>query len=49
MDSAYNTHGEKRNAWRVLVVKPEENGPHRCKWEDNIKIGLREIGWSGRD
>jgi hypothetical protein len=31
---------------------PEENGPlerPRCRWEDNIKIDLREIGWGDMD
>jgi hypothetical protein len=42
--------GEKRNAYRILVVKPEGKGPlvrsiHR--WEDNIKICLKETGWGG--
>jgi hypothetical protein len=22
---------------------------HRCRWEDNIKMDLREIGWEGVD
>jgi hypothetical protein len=42
--------GEKRNAYRVLVGKSERKRPlgrPRCKWKDNIKMGLREIGWSG--
>jgi hypothetical protein len=40
--------GEKRNAYRVLVGKPEENRPlgrPRRKWVDNIKKNLREIAW----
>jgi hypothetical protein len=42
--------GEKRNAYRVLVRKPEgkrQLEKYRCKWEDNIKMGRREIGWGG--
>jgi hypothetical protein len=42
--------GEKRNAYRILVGKPEGNrqlGRPRCRWVDNIKMDLREIGWSG--
>ena len=36
-----------RNAYRVLVGKPEEKRPlgrPRHRWEDNIKIDLREVG-----
>jgi hypothetical protein len=36
--------GEKRNAYRILVGKPEGKRPlgrPRCRWEDNIKIDLR--------
>jgi hypothetical protein len=42
--------GEKRNAYRILVGKPEGKRPlgrPRHKWVDNIKMGLREIGWGG--
>jgi hypothetical protein len=35
--------GTKRNAYRILVGKP------RCRWVDNIKMDLREIGWDGMD
>jgi hypothetical protein len=44
--------GEKRNAYRILVGKPEGRRPlgrHRCIWEDIIKIDVREIGWGGVD
>jgi hypothetical protein len=44
--------GEKRNAYRILVGKPEGKGPlerPRRRWEDNIKTDLREIGWGGMD
>jgi hypothetical protein len=38
--------GENRNAYRILVGKPERKRPlGRCRWVDNIKIYLREIGW----
>jgi hypothetical protein len=52
MGRACSTNGAKRNAYRILVGKPEGKRPlgrpiHR--WEDNIKIDLREIGWSGMD
>jgi hypothetical protein len=38
--------GEKRNACRILVGKPEGKRPVgrlRCRWVDNIKIDLKEI------
>jgi hypothetical protein len=38
--------GEKRKAYRILVGKPEGKRPlrrPRRKWEDNIKMDLREI------
>jgi hypothetical protein len=37
--------GEKRNAYKILVGKPEGKRPlgrSRCKWEDDIKMDLRE-------
>jgi hypothetical protein len=42
--------GEKRNACRILVVKPEGKrllGRPRRRWVDNIKMDLREIEWDG--
>jgi hypothetical protein len=44
--------GETRNAYRILVGKPEGKKPlgrPRLRWVDNIKIDLREIGWDGVD
>jgi hypothetical protein len=44
--------GETRNAYRILVGKPEGKRPlgrPRRRWEDNIKMDLGEIGWDGRD
>jgi hypothetical protein len=44
--------GEKRNAYRILVGKPERRRPvgrPRRRWADNIKIDLRETGWDGVD
>jgi hypothetical protein len=40
--------GEGRNLCRVLVGKSEGKRPlerPRRRWEDGIKMGLREIGW----
>jgi len=39
--------GEGRGVYRVLVWKPERKRPlgrPRRKWEDNIKMGLQEVG-----
>jgi hypothetical protein len=46
--------GEKRNAYRILVGKPEGKrslGRPRHRWLDDIKMDLREIGcgWYGLD
>jgi hypothetical protein len=41
---------DKRNAYRILEGKPEEERPlerPRRRWVDNIKMDLREIGWNG--
>jgi hypothetical protein len=40
------------NAYKILVGKPEGKRPlgrPRCRWVDNIKMDLREIGWGGMD
>jgi hypothetical protein len=40
--------GEKRGAYRILVGRPEGRRPPgrpRRRWEDNIKMGLEEVGW----
>ena len=44
--------GEKRGVYRVLVGKPEGKRPlerPRRRWEDNIKMDLRELGCGGVD
>jgi hypothetical protein len=44
--------GEKRNAYRILVGKPEGKRPlgrPRHRWVDNIKMDHREIVWDGMD
>jgi hypothetical protein len=44
--------GEKGSAYRILVGKPEGKRPLgrlTRRWEDNIKMDLREIGWGGID
>jgi hypothetical protein len=44
--------GETRNAYRILVGKPEGKSPlksSRRRWVTNIKMDLRDIGWDGMD
>jgi hypothetical protein len=41
---------EGRDVYRVLVGRPEDKrslGRPRLRWEDNIKMDLREIGIDG--
>jgi hypothetical protein len=43
-----STNGKKGNACRILMGNPEGKkllGRPKRKWEDNIEIDLREIGW----
>jgi hypothetical protein len=42
--------GDGRGVYRVFVERPEGKRPlgrPRRRWEDNIKMGLREIGIDG--
>jgi hypothetical protein len=42
--------GEGRSVYRVLVGRPKGNRQPkrpRCRWDDNIKLDLREIGIDG--
>jgi hypothetical protein len=52
MGRAGSTNGEKRNAYRLWVGKPEGKRPlgrPGRRWVDNIKMDLREIEWDGTD
>jgi hypothetical protein len=43
--------GEDRNVYKVLMEKPERKRPlgrPRCRWEDGIRMDLKEIGWECR-
>jgi hypothetical protein len=43
--------GEERKVYRILVGKPEGKRPlgrPRRRWEDGIRMNLREIGWGCR-
>jgi hypothetical protein len=40
--------GEMINAYKILVIKPEGKillSKPRHRWEDNIRIDLKEIRW----
>ena len=44
--------GERRGVYRVLAGKLEGKRPlgrPRCRWEDNIKMDLQEVGCGGMD
>ena len=50
MGRTCSTYGERRGAYRILEGKHEEMRPlgrPRRRWENNIKIDLRDIGWVG--
>jgi len=47
MDGACGTHGEMRNAYEILVGKPQGKRPlgrPRCGWADNIRMFVSEVG-----
>jgi len=44
--------GEMRNVYNILVGKTEGERPlekPRRRWEDNIRMDIREIDWEGVD
>jgi hypothetical protein len=44
--------GEERKVYKVLVGKPEGRRPlgrPRCRWEDGVRMDLRDIGLEGVD
>jgi hypothetical protein len=52
VSGACSPNGEKRNAYRLLVGKPEGKRPigrPRRRWVNNIKIDLLQIGWDDVD
>ena len=52
MGWACSMFGERRGIYRVLVGKPEGKRPlgrPRCRQEDNIKMGLKDVGCGGVD
>jgi hypothetical protein len=43
---------ERRGVYRILVGRREGRRPlarRRHRWEDNIEMDLREVGWEGMD
>jgi hypothetical protein len=52
MGGSCSTDGEKRNAYWLLVGKPEGKrllGRPRRGWVDNIRMDLGEVGWGDVD
>jgi hypothetical protein len=44
--------GEGKSVYRILVGKPEGKRPMGrplCRWENNIKIDIQEVGCGGMD
>jgi hypothetical protein len=42
--------GEDRKVYKILVRKPKGKSllrRLRCRWEDGLKMDLRDIGWGG--
>jgi hypothetical protein len=52
MGRACSSHGEKRNAYRIFVWKPEGKRPllrsKRRRLDDN-KMDLTDVGWDDMD
>jgi hypothetical protein len=52
MGGSCSTKGEKMNAYRLSVGKPEGKRPLRrlrCRWVDNIRMDRGELGWGDVD
>jgi hypothetical protein len=48
MGGACSMYGKRRVAYRILMGRYEGRKPFgrpRNRWEDNIKMGLQEMGW----
>jgi hypothetical protein len=50
---ACSTHGRHEKSIQILIGKPEGKRPlgrrSRRRWEDNIRMDLKEIVWEGVD
>jgi len=52
MGGKYSTYGGRRGLHRVLVGQPEGKRPlgrSRCRWEDNTRMDLQEVGCGDLD
>jgi hypothetical protein len=52
MGGTCSTNGEKRNAYRLLVGKPEGKRPlgrPSRRWVNDIRMDLGEVGWGDVD
>jgi hypothetical protein len=52
MDRTYNSNGDKRNSYTLLVGNSEGKRPlgkPRCRWVNNINMDFGETGWGGVD
>jgi hypothetical protein len=52
MGRTCSTNGETRNAYKILLGKPEGKRPlgrPRRAWVDNIKMDLKDKEWGGMD
>jgi hypothetical protein len=52
MDRACSTNVENRNVYRLLFGKSEGKRPlgrPRCRWVDNNRMDLVEVGWGDVD
>jgi hypothetical protein len=52
MGGECGSHGGCEGAYNILVGRPEGRRPlgrHRRRWEDNIEMDLREIGFGDVD
>ena len=52
MRRSFSKNEEGRSAFKILTVKPTGkrlSGRPRRRWEDNIRMGLKEIGINTRN
>jgi hypothetical protein len=49
VDGTYNMHGEDEKCIKSLVGRDKTTLRSRCRWEDNNKIHLKELGCESMD